>query len=621
MSMDVALEKRKMKKGFSKKLLLPLALILFSVILAFVVQTVGGKVAITGLTIPTQNGQYVSADLYKPKTATMDHKKPLIVLVPGFQRSKETMTSYAIELARRDVVAIVIDPYAQGSSSSSMSRTSATDEGYGLIPLVDYIYDTPNFNYIDKTKIGAAGHSAGGNAAIRAASHFGAESIATGEPSKLAAVYISGYVLTLTDDVLASVRSNVGISYAFYDEGAYRNENGDGDMRTAPEALRLVNSGLSATDKVDQVEIGKLYGQVYDRSLRVVYNENVDHAFQPYTIENNAHILEFFGITFNLDNRMGISNQIWYLREFLTLIALVGAFLFIVPFTKLMLKTPLFRTLVHEVPAPLPEQSKRGKIVYWSVFAVSALIACFSFMPLADLSKVLFVKASGSQQTWFFPERMNNSVLLWAVFNGTIGLIIFYLTYRFHGKKNGVRPEMWGIKTNVKEILKTVLLALTVFSGFYALVFTSYKLFHVDFRFIFIAARAFTPKILLISLMYIPFFLIFYLSNSIRVNGSMRIAGQKEWVSILIAGLANTVGLILIMAIQYIVFIATGTVFWTTNWLYVNILFGLIPMMFILPIFNRIFFRMTGRVYLGAMITCFIFIMMMLSNSVAYIPI
>ncbi|WP_202710343.1 alpha/beta hydrolase family protein [Sporosalibacterium faouarense] len=618
MKSDIALEN---KRSISQKLLLiSLALILLSTIFASIIQTDGGKVTITGLTIPTQNGQYVSADLYKPKSATKDSKKPLVILVPGFQRSKETMTSYAIELARRDVVAIVIDPYAQGSSSSSMSRTPATDEGYGLIPLVDYVYNTPNLNYIDKTKIGAAGHSAGGNAAIRAANHFGTEAIASGQPSKLAAVYVSGYVLTLTDEVLSSVRSNVGISYALHDEGAYRNEKGNGDMRTAPEALRLVNSGLPVDGQVNKVEIGKLYGQVYNKTLRVVYNEKINHAFQPYTIENNAHILEFFGITFNLDRKLKISDQIWYLREILTLIALIGAFLFIVPFAKLLLKTPLFKSLVHKVPDALPKQDKKGKIIYWSVFALGALIACFSFMPLADLSKTLFTKASGSQQTWFFPERMNNSVLLWAVFNGTIGIIIFYLTYKLYGKKNGIKPDMWGMKTNVKEILKTILLALTVFTGFYGLVFTCYKLFHVDFRFLFIAARAFSPKILVVSLMYIPFFFIFYISNSIRVNGSMRIEGQKEWVSMLISGLANTVGLMLIMATQYVVFVSTGTVFWTTNWLYVNILFGLIPMMFILPIFNRIFFKMTGRVYLGAMVTCFIFIMMLLSNSVAYIP-
>ena len=72
----------------------------------------------------------------------------------------------------------------------------------------------------------------------------------------------------------------------------------------------------------------------------------------------------------------------------------------------------------------------------------------------------------------------------------------------------------------------------------------------------------------------------------------MRFDGQSEWQSSLIAGFANSLGLILIIIIQYVTYALTGTVYWTTNWLSVNLLFGIVPMMFILPYFNRIFFNM-----------------------------
>tara|TARA_A100000164_G_C21814851_1_gene727335 strand:- start:707 stop:1117 length:411 start_codon:yes stop_codon:yes gene_type:complete len=133
--------------------------------------------------------------------------------------------------------------------------------------------------------------------------------------------------------------------------------------------------------------------------------------------------------------------------------------------------------------------------------------------------------------------------------------------------------------------------------------------------------RIFQPKMILVLLMYAPFFFIFFFSNSLRVNGAMRFKNQSEWISRLIAGFANSAGLILIIVIQYFVFYITGEVFWTTNWLSVNLLFGLVPMMFILPYFNRIFFEMTGRVYLGPIITCLIFIMILSTNTVIYLPI
>lgn len=88
----------------------------------------------------------------------------------------------------------------------------------------------------------------------------------------------------------------------------------------------------------------------------------------------------------------------------------------------------------------------------------------------------------------------------------------------------------------------------------------------------------------------------------------------------IINGPGNSVGLFMILAIQYSHLARTGTVFWTDGWLYVNLLLGVIPMMFILPYYNRVYFRMTGKVWLGPLVTCLIFIMMMLTNNVCYIP-
>ena len=63
---------------------------------------------------------------------------PFIVIVPGFQRSKEALSNFAIELSRRDIVVAVRDPYAQGLSSSSLQQRTATNEGYGMFDLVTH---------------------------------------------------------------------------------------------------------------------------------------------------------------------------------------------------------------------------------------------------------------------------------------------------------------------------------------------------------------------------------------------------------------------------------------------------------------------------------------------------
>ena len=212
---------------------------------------------------------------------------------------------------------------------------------------------------------------------------------------------------------------------------------------------------------------------------------------------------------------------------------------------------------------------------------------------MVEVAKILFEDAANRKLTWFFPQRMNNSVMLWAAFNGLVGIIIFSLSYKLFGKRNGVDTKSWGLGINRMDLLKTCILALVIFATFYALLFINYALFHVDYRFWFMGVRIFQPEMLLVLAMYFPLFLIFFFSNSLRINGAMRFKGQPEWRSMLIGGIANSLGLILIIIIQYSVYFKTGTVYWSSNstdWLSVNLLFGIVPMMFILPYFNRIFF-------------------------------
>ena len=603
-----------------------LTIIFVSSFLASFIQSGFGRVSIELKQLKTDDGQTLVYDLYKPKLSNSENKVPLVIVVPGFQRSKEALSNIAIELSRRGIAIALIDPYAQGMSSSSTSRIAATTQGYGMFALVDYAYQG-NFPFVDVDKIGSTGHSMGGNAAIRGADYFGKEAIRNEQASKLHSVYVSGYVLTLRDEILKDSRSNMGISYALYDEGAFRNELKGwdaGNMEIAPESLRVINNVLSDKNQIEKVELGKYYGDKNDRSLRVIFNEKLLHPFQPYNKEATENQLDYFDIVLGFPNKINSSNQIWQFKEFFTLMNMVVSLLMLIPLTKSILKFNFFRSLIKPVPDPLPRQSAKGKTVFWIIFFISATIACVSFIPMVDLAKILFVDAANRELTWFFPQRMNNSVMLWAALNGTIGLIIFILSYYFFGRHHGTQKESWGLNISLYDFGKTILVGLLVFISYYLILFLIYYLFHVDYRFWFMGVRVFQPEMILVLLMYFPLFFIFFFSNSLRINGSMRFQGQAEWKSRLIGGFANSLGLIFIIVIQYSYFAATGTVYWSSNstdWLSVNLLFGIVPMMFILPYFNRIFFEMTGRVYLGPIVTCLIFIMILSTNTVVYLPI
>lgn len=74
--------------------LICLLLILAGAVGASLIQTGGGHIAVQGLKIPGKDGAVASADLFRPDTATATRKAPLIIVTPGFQRTKETQISY-----------------------------------------------------------------------------------------------------------------------------------------------------------------------------------------------------------------------------------------------------------------------------------------------------------------------------------------------------------------------------------------------------------------------------------------------------------------------------------------------------------------------------------------------
>ena len=298
----------------NKTLIALASLILLFSYLASLFLTSFGSVEVKSLRLDTQNGQYIIYDLYKPKTATKDSKAPFIAIIPGFQRSKEALSNIAIELSRRGYVIALIDPYAQGLSSSSLSTRAATTEGYGMFALVEHIHSGA-FEFVDTNKIGATGHSMGGNAAIRGADFFGKQATEKNIKSKLDSVYVSGYVLTLRNNILRDSRSNMGVSYALYDEGAFRNELSGWDsanMKIAPESLRVVNNILPTDQQIEEVDLGKYYGSKKNNTLRVIFNEPVLHPFQPYNFEATSNQLDYFEKVFGAPKYINSLNQIWH---------------------------------------------------------------------------------------------------------------------------------------------------------------------------------------------------------------------------------------------------------------------------------------------------------------------
>lgn len=603
------------------------------------------------------SGSY-AVTMYVPNTATEENPAPVVFVLPGFTRTKATMAQYCIELSRRGAVVFTLDPGAQGSTTAN-----STAGANGVEYLVQYVYNnSDDFKFCDKNRFGAIGHSAGGGNVITLAADMAGDSY---QNSIIKAVYNSGYIKISAANKFAKLNCNAAMSYAYYDEGAFRYQTDT----TAVEVIskRFINEVAGSAETYDTVEWDKDYGDMTNGTYRVVHRELINHCFEMYDALSIANTIDFFNRSLAMGSGLSNDSQIWFGKEFFNGLSLAAAFTFILALCGVLMNTPFFATLKNggkakaaegagaEVAAVQTEvqplvtpvsNSIAHKVILWSTMILTAIIACLDYIPLANLSIEVFpVSNLASVFTYVFPARMINAILLWALINGAIGLVIFFATTALENlyeyivfKAKGTTPHYdWskfeaikirgnGRKNVLFNVLKTLLLPVIFFGSFYFLVQLTYWCFHQDFRFMLVSAAPLNARMFVTMLEYAPFIFVFYISNSIRVNCSIGREGWKEWKVMLVGALANSLGLAFILLINYVCYFVTGTPYygyWGNNnevWLFVNMVFGLVVMMFLLPIFNRIFYKQTGNVWVGAITCCLIFIMMTISASVSYIP-
>lgn len=478
-------------------------------------------------------------------------------------------------------------------------------------------------------------------------------------PSIIKAVYDSGYIKISAANKFKNLKCNAAMSYAYYDEGAFRYQTDT----TAVEVIakRFINEVNGSNLGIENVEYEKGYGSMTDGTYRIVHREKTNHCFEMYDNLSIANTVDFFNETLEIGSSVKGTKQIWFGKEFSNGLALAAAFTFIIALLGVLMETPFFATLktggkvkgevsgaeLKSLDSPVPSKTIARKIIFWTSMILTAIIACLDYIPLANLSIEIFPTSNlASVFTFTFPARMVNAILLWALINGAIGLVIFFAVTALENlyeyvmyKAKGITPHYdWskyeaikirgnGWKNVLFNVLKTLLLPIIMFGAFYFTLQLSFWCFHQDFRFMLVSASPINGRMFVTMLEYVPIIFVFYISNSIRVNCSIGKEGWKEWKVLLTGALANSIGLAFILLINYVCYFVTGTPYygyWGNNnevWLFVNMVFALVVMMFILPIFNRITYKKTGNVWVGAITWCLIFIMMTISASVSYIPI
>lgn len=610
-----------MKKKTKAILAIALCLCLISMVGASVFQSSFGTVTVKDLNVVLANGKSVNAQVYIPKGASEENKVPLIVLSHGSYNNLEHQDLNMIELSRRGFAVISLDEYNHGSSDNEVADASLFSS-QAMRQIIDYA--CMSYTFIDKEKIGVAGHSMGGiisNATVRY--YFMQEALGLGE-NKISAVLDMGYEPTYSAYEFEGVDEPValaidwGVICAKYDEWFFQDENGDprGYLEN-PNALTFVNQ-LDGVDVTNAVENHKVYtGTINGEEYIRVINQNVEiHPLNHFSKNSCRDVINFFYTAFGVPSgytEIPASNQIWQFKELFNLIGLIGIFLFLFPFAAMLIHgTSFFGELAQAEPAPSPALSDgRKKAKYWIVYAVNTILPALLVVPVMYKWVGRGIAVPYTFNKWF-GEPNTNELAVWTAVVALVLLLVFLLANRIGAGEKGL-PACWGVKASVRVIWKSFLLALTTVTAAYVILFFADLVFNVDFRIWVIDMRVFNVQKIVYALAYWPAFALFYLVNSLLVNGGNRIEGRPEWRTLLLSCVSNILGIAVIIFIQYSTLISTG-VFTFNSMRVVN----LFPLIFLIPIgtiITRRFFRETGSIYAGSFAISMLYTMMTVANT------
>ncbi len=603
-------------KGWGAWLVLALFLLVLlgAEILASQVQQDFGRVAVSNLTFENFNGIPVRAKLLKPRTLSTAHPGPGVVYIHGYQNNRETSDAYAIEMARRGFVVLEIDAIGRGNSGlPGEPQDPDFDPTYGGRTALEVLKSLP---YIDPMSVGLMGHS------------LGAEMVYTIalEDQAVKALVISGFAYR--EDASRGYPANMLMIYGQYDE--YRQRmTGTRDVATewmsSPQTLAAIGEG--------DLDFGVVYGDFLDGTARQVVLLPVIHILESHSQEGVAAAVSWMREALHPDPELWVepASQIWEIKEYATLVAMVAGLFCAMPLGLILLRTRFFGSLQGEPPDTYACRSRQ----VWGHAIINGLLL-WLYLPIIFVLFGIHVYLVHIDKV--FPMMMVNGTVWWFLWVNGIGFLLLRRWLRRQHAQNGLRWYDLGISfsrerfvLDWKALGKTTLLGLILFGFVYGLEHLLETLYIVDYRFIFPFASDLTPYRFSMWLLYFPFLLAGFLQMGFFLHGQIRGFKRDSWWKTHFSWtLTNTavmvIPLALFLLVQYlpiftlgvIPFVGPGGVLasFTMN------LFHIIGVLILIIPLQTWFFQLTGHPYLGAVLNAAIVAWMFTSSQViAPIPI
>lgn len=619
-------------------------------------------------------GKVVSGILFKPDTATAENPAPAVVFTHGYLNNREMQLQNAIELARRGFVVLAVDREGHGNYDNA-TNTNALMATNGLYDSAKYLY---NLDYVDKDKIGISGHSMGGfttSAVLKAdnAEKGGLGIISAGliqsyasNPDAASDVSV-GFLKSVDDEFFYTTNENGGtISREWLSTKTAKGYVGI----PADSEGDVVNGGIYVNGVLTEVA----GGEAAPGAFRAIYEVPGIHPQVHYSVDGAEAVINFFYTAFGTpEGRDYIeeSNQTWWVKEMFSFIGMIALFVCIFPLVSLLLTTPFFRSLAAKkkeaavAPAPAAETATYSEVEAQvtcdsaeTEVSASPAPAAAAVLPAIDepkplkgiwknltywLGAVAIMLFSGFiikdicteygdyvfPNTQLYPQDTTNWVAIWAVVVALFSLAVICFIwlantvfYRIRYKENAaqyIENPFAAAKINggFVSVLKSFLLAAVVVFFLYLITFINWSAWVVDFRIWTLAVKVFNVGDMLPTMVrYAVFFGIFFTVSAL-FNETYRVKNIPDWATTLINVFFNVFGVILVVAIQYGEFGATGVMWQPEMNLGYIVIIPMIGVLAVATVISRRMAAKTGNMWLGAFINTMLFTIITCANTAA----
>ncbi len=579
-----------------------------AVLIANLIQTDFGRVAISNVYYDNYNGKHLRAKLFRPISANKDNSLPGVVYIHGYQNNRETGDANNIELARRGFVVLSIDAIGRGNSDIPNDFDHPDfDPTFGSRSSLKYLQSLP---FVNASSVGIMGHSMGAKFAYQ---------VALEDRSAKATVIVgSAYDKKATTDNPKNMLMITGEFDEFRDRFTGTKDVVAEWMKTSitRNAFPVQNPKLNTT-----------YGDFAAGTARRVFIHPISHIQETHNKFCIAETLIWMRKALNPPEELWIDpyEQLWPIKEFMTLLAMVACFVSIMPMGFLLLQTGFF-TLLQKKESFKYSCTPQQYFKYATINGLLMWLYLPLIMTLFAIHKFLIPVDS------IFPMLLVDGIVWWFLWINIFGFLIFRSWYKREAAQSGVTLYDLGVSYDKKnfhiggsEVTKTILLGLILFSYLYICEYLSETFFMVDFRFIYPLVNDLTPYRVLMFLLYFPFILAGFLMLTTFVHGQLRRPEKGSllktyfyWTRSNIVALITPLALFLL--VQYIPLLTTGFIpFEGPGGVFVVFILELFFIMLtltIVMILSTWFFQITGKIYLSALLNALIVTWLFASSQV-----